>query len=174
LAVRDKGGIENLLAVLPVELRASELKSLGIMVDANSSLAGRWHQISQVLRNQGYLVPPAPDPTGTLLVQEDRPAVGVWLMPDNRVGGTLEDFARLLIPGGDPLLDQAGNCVDSIPQEQRRFPPQNRPKAVIHTWLAWQEEPGQPMGLAITKKFLRADSASGLAFVEWVRRLLAA
>lgn len=44
-------------------------------------------------------------------------------------------------------------------------------KAMIHTWLAWQREPGRPMGLAITKRFLDPEAPSAMEFVAWVRRL---
>jgi hypothetical protein len=45
-------------------------------------------------------------------------------------------------------------------------------KAHVHTWLAWQEEPGTPMGLAITKKYLKnVHSEPCLRFISWIRRL---
>ena len=47
----------------------------------------------------------------------------------------------------------------------------HKAKARIHTFLAWQEDPGTPMGLAITKKYLQADSDSCLPFIEWLNNL---
>jgi hypothetical protein len=44
--------------------------------------------------------------------------------------------------------------------------------AHIHTWLAWQADPGTPMGLAITKKYLDANAPSAANFLRWVDRLL--
>ncbi len=44
-------------------------------------------------------------------------------------------------------------------------------KAKIHTYLAWQEEPGKPMGQAITAKVLHAESETAKVFVEWIKRL---
>jgi len=40
---------------------------------------------------------------------------------------------------------------------------------MIHTWLAWQKEPGQPIGLSITKLFLKPDSASAQPLLDWLR-----
>ncbi|MGH9822270.1 MAG: DUF3226 domain-containing protein [Blastocatellia bacterium] len=44
-------------------------------------------------------------------------------------------------------------------------------KAHIHTWLAWQEKPGLPLGLAITFRYLNPDAPSAQQLVAWVRRL---
>jgi hypothetical protein len=46
-------------------------------------------------------------------------------------------------------------------------------KANIHTWLAWQEEPGKPMGQAITAKYLNPKSKQAELFVNWLRALFA-
>ncbi len=40
--IKNKGGIANLLGTLDVELAASELERLGIVVDANLDIEGRW------------------------------------------------------------------------------------------------------------------------------------
>jgi hypothetical protein len=47
----------------------------------------------------------------------------------------------------------------------------HKAKARIHTFLAWQEEPGVSMGNAIAKSYLRADSEQAVLFVDWLRRL---
>jgi len=40
----------------------------------------------------------------------------------------------------------------------------------MHTWLAWQESPGSPMGQAIGKGDLDANAPAAVAFVAWLRR----
>ena len=42
--------------------------------------------------------------------------VGVWLMPDNRSSGELEDFVHDLIPATDPVLPRAKCYIDEIPK----------------------------------------------------------
>jgi hypothetical protein len=49
--------------------------------------------------------------------------------------------------------------------------PVDHAKALIHTWLAWQKEPGQPMGQAITAKALQSDTAIAAKFVDWLNQL---
>ncbi|MDQ3882101.1 MAG: hypothetical protein M3249_02935, partial [Thermoproteota archaeon] len=44
-------------------------------------------------------------------------------------------------------------------------------KAQLHTWLSWQHEPGTPLGLAITKRYLEADTLHAQRLITWIRRL---
>jgi hypothetical protein len=171
--VKSKDGVENLLETLDVELEESGLVCMGILVDADQDLAARWQSLRDKLLRFGYAdVPRNPDPLGTVIAQDDLPMVGVWIMPDNRLPGMLEDFVGLLVPDGDhPLWERAGRAVDDIPPEEKKFPPERRSKAHIHTWLAWQEEPGKPMGLAITARYLDPNVVEARAFIAWLRRL---
>ena len=79
-----------------------------------------------------------------------------------------------LIPVDDVLLPKARAIVQEIETEGLHlYPVVHRSKALIHTWLAWQQVPGQPMGLAITAQALSHDTPLALAFVGWLRRLFA-
>ena len=60
-------------------------------------------------------IPEEPAPDGTVVTQSGKPRIGVWLMPDNRVPGMLEDFVEFLVPEKDPLLSCAKEAVDLIP-----------------------------------------------------------
>ena len=168
----DKKGIGNLLDTLSVELETSDLEILGILVDADTDLQARWQSLRTILTRAGYAVPAQPVLTGTILYAEDKPTVGIWLMPDNHLPGMLEDFAAMLIPDDDVLLPYARECVQQIPD--RRFSPAVRVKADIHTWLAWQEEPGKPFGTAITARYLNPESAQAQVFITWLRALFVA
>jgi hypothetical protein len=102
--------------------------------------------------------------------------VGIWLMPNDLArGGMLEDFAVQLIREGDVLLERARLALDEIEKiteiGDQRFTPAHRSKALIHTWLAWQRNPGRPMGTAIKAGYLKYDATPALAFVAWLRRL---
>ena len=145
---------------------------LAIVIDADTDLAARWESIRTILSNSGYgAVPSVPDSLGTVIVETGRPAVGMWLMPDNNQNGTLEDFIRFLVPAGDPHWSRAEACLNQIPPHERRFPQERRSKALIHTWLAWQEEPGKPLGQAITARYLDAEAPHAHQLIAWLRRL---
>ena len=92
-------------------------------------------------------------------------------MPNNQFPGMLEDFIQFLVPAGDPLWARAADCLERIPEQDQRFPKEHQGKAHIHTWLAWQEEPGTPLGLAITKRYLDADAPHAQQLMGWIRRL---
>ena len=90
-------------------------------------------------------------------------------MPDNQSPGALEDFIRSLVPTSDDLWDKAKLNVDEIPTP--RFPPERRSKAYMHTWLAWQEEPGKPLGQAISARYLDPNAPHAQQLIAWIRRL---
>jgi len=116
-------------------------------------------------------VPERPHPEETIISEEGKPRVGLWIMPDNRVSGAIEHFVRLLVPKDDVLWERAGRCLDAIPQGHRRFPESHCTKAHVHTWLAWQESPGTPLGLAVTKKYFDAEAEHARLLIAWIRRL---
>ena len=147
------------------------------MIDADTGLAARWQSLRDRLLEAGYPnVPAGPDPKGTILPAPGGtsllPRVGIWLMPDNQTEGILEDFLRFLVPEeSQPLLDHAESSIAAIPDGERRFGPLDEPKALIHTWLAWQEEPGKPFGTAITAGFLDPNLPQADALAAWLDKL---
>jgi hypothetical protein len=171
--VKEHTGIDALLGAFPLYLENTAYSRVGIIVDADENISARWDAIRNTLTGLGYQVPRAVDPGGTLVLApgEDRPLAGVWIMPDNQVPGILEDFIRFLVPDEDRLLAHASACLDALPAEARKFPSVRRSKALIHTWLAWQEEPSTPLALAIKKQYLDARREHGGRLAAWCRRL---
>lgn len=169
-----KEGIENLIDTLSEELKATDLGRLGIILDADTDLARQWARVTRVLDEHGCLaVPAAPNADGTIVETTDGKRIGIWVMPDNKSAGALEDFVGKLIAEDDTLWPKAQADVNGIPIEERRFRETYLSKAHVHTWLAWQEEPGTRMGETFRKKYLDPDHPQATAFVDWVRRLLA-
>ena len=169
------GGDHRLLENLSVRLKANDDREnvIGVVIDADTDVAARWQSLRDRLIGAGYVgVPALPDaggivrepPTGTLL-----PRVGVWIMPDNRTGGNLEDFLAFLVPQPNELFDHAEKSIDTIPNPP--FREATRSKALIHTWLAWQSDPGLPMGTAIGARFLDSDLPEANALAGWLGRL---
>ena len=173
--IKDEEGFHNLFKRLSAHLRVtSGLDRVGVVVDADDSIQSRWQSIKAILQKAGYSdIPVDPDPTGTVIDHEYLPRVGVWIMPDNSLPGMLEDYLRYLVPEGDPLFSRAIRAVDEIPLEERGFTERHRSKALIHTWLAWQDDPGTPLGLAITKKYLIADTPHVAVLLSWLNRVFA-
>lgn len=169
---KPKAGYPNLIQTLEVELLASELKRLGILVDADFDLAARWQSLRNRLLALGYdAIPPQPVPGGAIIHHDTQPRVGIWVMPNNTLPGMLEDFAAYLIPAEDNLWHYARQCVSQIADPDCRFPRQHEIKAQIHTWLAWQAEPGRPIGLAIKMRYLDTAVPQAQQFIAWLRQL---
>ena len=99
--IEELDGVDEILRPgrLELELSASELEALGVVIDADGDAAARWDQ----LRTRcGSEFPELPNqiPTGGLeVVHADGSRFGVWIMPDNRFKGMLEDLLVRLIPG---------------------------------------------------------------------------
>jgi len=173
--IRDCKGVDELLKEFPVQLKNSGIEALGVVVDADVNIQARWESIKNHLMTAGYPdVPQTPDAQGSVIqppVDSLLPRVGVWLMPDNQTNGILEDFLRFLVPQPNGLLNYAQHCINRIPDGQRRFETKDETKALMHTWLAWQKEPGKPFGTAITARYLDANIKNAGVFVDWLKRL---
>jgi hypothetical protein len=174
--VKSHGGVEQLLDSFPVRLKASEDGDIvGVVIDADTDLNSRWQSLRNSLIKVGYQdVTKTPLPDGTILDPPPGillPRVGIWIMPDNQTKGILEDFLRFLVPAESRLFDHVKSSVAAIPEGERRFSQLAEPKALIHTWLAWQAEPGKPLGIAITARYLDPDVAQVDVLVSWLKRL---
>ncbi len=174
--VRSHEGVEQLLDSFPVRLKASgDGAIVGVVVDADTDVASRWHSLRDRLIRVGYeTVPEAPVPDGTVVDPPSGkllPRVGIWMMPDNQNQGILEDFLQFLVPAGSQLLEHVKRSIAAIPEGERRFTKLVEPKAAIHTWLAWQEEPGKPLGTSITARYLDPGVAEADVLMSWLNRL---
>lgn len=176
----DSGGVERLLESIPTRLRTADLERLAVVIDGNDNPIGRWQAVRQRLADTGVNnIPQVHSDSGTvvdlLLPPEPRRPIrfGAWIMPDNRSKGMIEDFVARMIREDDDMLPVVDGFLESIPEKLRRFSPAHRPKARIHTWLAVQEGPGKPMGLAIgAKKYLDTNKKAVQPFLDWVTNVL--
>ncbi|HUY34557.1 MAG TPA: DUF3226 domain-containing protein [Pirellulales bacterium] len=170
--VEQAGSVEELLSSVPVRLKGSD-RRLAVVLDANQSLQTRWDALRDRLRTAGFHgVPKDLSAFGTVVDFPRRRRLGVWLMPDNRLPGILEDFLTFLVPREDTMLPRVDAFLSMIPAVERRFPESRRPKARIHTWLAVQEEPGKPLGQSITARYLDAEAQVVGPFLNWLRAVL--
>ena len=174
--IKPHKSVEAVVESLPVRLKASEQGDIiGVILDADTSLSSRWHSIRDRLIDLGYPDVPDNPVTGGTIVDAPPdsilPRMGVWLMPDNQHPGKLEDFLRFLIPAPSALFDHVTASVSTIPEGCRLFKESDEIKAVIHTWLAWQERPGKPFGTAITAQYLDPTVPQVDVLASWLRRL---
>lgn len=165
-------GKDAVLSAIKTTIKLSPKEALGFVVDADDNVKRTWEAVASRLRRAKVPTPDQipekgfigkADPYGT--------RVGVWIMPDNRRRGELEDFLQGLVDEKHVLFPHAQVATEGAKSLGATFPDHKAGKAVLHAWLAWQTSPGRPYGQAITNRYLRDDSEAAIRFVSWFRRL---
>ena len=161
-------GIDNLFKQIPARLKQSHLEALAIIIDADTEIKNRWETLKSVFSKQEITLPNEIPGEG-LIFKINHLTISVWVMPNNELNGMLEDFISFLIPKEDKLLQIANQTLYAIEKEKlNNYIPAHKSKALIHTWLSWQGDPGTPMGLAITKKFLTTEEENCNKLINWL------
>ena len=180
VVLQSKGGYTELLKGIPIEVKSADvngLEILGIVIDADEDASTRWQAIRDRLAKLGYAnLPPIPHKAGTIIPGDELgvlPTIGIWLMPDNEAKGMLETLIGLLVPNreANSLWQYAEQATTFVYDNHKPFPVTHKPKAVLHTWLAWQKKPGTPIGQAITATYLDANNPAADAFITWIKQL---
>ncbi len=172
--VDARGSVDEILQpeILKAELGASGLEALGVVVDANGNAASRWDDLRAWCGTEFKDLPRQIPAQGLEVVRPGGPRFGVWIMPNNRFTGMLEDWLVGLIPQESlPLYQLARRCVSEAEEQDAPFRAVHRTKAEVHTWLAWQDEPGLRLYDAVKHGVLDATRPGSGPFVEWFRRL---
>jgi hypothetical protein len=167
IRIHECNGFKNISRALKMELQPADM-------DLYSDR--RWHSLRGTLANQRYSdLPPELPLQGLIHSQSEMPSLGVWLMPDNASEGMMETFASALVPAEDAFRAHARATVVGLPDTARRFDVDRCvDKASLHTWLAWQEEPGCRTGVAVARNLLRTDMAPAVKLIGWIERWLLA
>lgn len=167
-------GKDALLAAIPVVLKQNWRRAVGVLMDANDDIDGRWQAISGRLRDTTITIGLQPQAGGVFVAGDPsthlKPNFGVWLMPDNEQAGELEDFVIQLLPKDDPVWPLAERFIDDIPQERREFQPQKAGRAKLHAWLATRQRP-MKMGAAIGAGSLDLTGPTAKALADWLTAL---
>lgn len=170
--VIDCEGIENLIEQIPVRFKQSGIASIGVIIDADTEIEKRWISLKGIFSAQGINVPIDLPSDGLVLKTVNNLNIGVWIMPNNNHNGMLEDFISFLVPKDDKLLPIVHSTLTDIEKQKlNKYNLIHKSKAVIHSWLSWQENPGTPMGLGITKRYLSTDEETCSLLLNWLNRV---
>lgn len=173
---QSRGKGEDAALRLSIQIQNRSVSRVGVVVDADTNAQDRWESLRNAVRKLGYeSVPERLDANGFVAPPhpDDKPAIGVWIMPNNVEAGMIETFARQLRSPADRLWARAERAVADIPNDERLFSAGHAIKATIHTWLAWQAEPGKPIGQAIKVRYLLHDAEPARQLMGWFQRLFA-
>ena len=175
--IKDLGGVRNILkrGAISSEARASGLQSLGIIVDANGDVFQRWTAIKNRCSDELPDLPPMPDQipsNGLVCPRPDGSMFGVRILPDNQHQGALEHFLLNLVPSDAAgLLELARESVQAARAIGAPVRDHDVTKSTAHTWLAWQENPGLQLHIAVKNRVLDANHPESAPFVSWFQRL---
>ena len=171
--VSDRAGSSGVLGSIYAEVAAPHRDVVGILVDADDDLEARWREVADRLLGAGVSVPSSPDVDGTIIdATADRPRVGIWIMPDNRSPGELEDFVIDMIPNSDLVWPRSVNYIDGIPISEREFSEGKTDRAKLYAWLATRRQPPH-IGAAIGAGDFELDTSRCRVFIDWLERLFA-
>jgi hypothetical protein len=167
--IQECGGFTEALEAFGVALKTG-YRRLAIVLDADLNRSDRWNQVKGRLGRLGIDLP-AELPSDGFVLRSESMNVGVWLMPDNKEAGMLEDFLGHLISPEDGCWSYAQTVTSEAKKLGAPFNVIHSSKANIHTWLAWQENPGLPFGTALTANCFKTDAPLALRFVTWFREV---
>ena len=131
---------------------------------ANIDICWKLEQNYNILTPGGFIAEPA---------NLDTPRIGCWLMPDNKNSGMLETFLATLIP--EKRHGLYGHAKEATQKAKKNFEAPykdcHEDKATMHTYLAWQDEPGKPFGLAFDQRSFDYQNPHAKSFVDWIKTL---
>ena len=172
--VDDRKGVDRILSPgsLTAELKGSNVRTLGVIVDADDDPQGRYDRIRSLILELFPDMPLRLPATGLNVINSEEVRFGLWLMPDNVSRGALESLIeRMVPPRQDTLWSIAGESVAHAQNSGASVRAVHALKARLYTWLAWQDPPGYSPGNALVRNMLNRQSQSCRDFVHWFSEL---
>lgn len=176
----SKEGVFKHLPLLLKQFEDGSLERLAVIVDADDPRSnGLGYQrtlerVMDIVTPAGFMLPkrPPPQQRGILFTHTDGFAdLGLWIMPNNRHDGCLEDFVQAcVIPAEQPLFTRAQAVVAALPSP-RRFSETKLAKAEMATWLSWQADPGRGPHYAMQAGLLSVDAEPFIGLAGWLRHI---
>jgi hypothetical protein len=153
-------------------LKSNVVKTLGVMLDADTIPLGRYQSIRALCQPFFPALPAILPEDGLVIENDDHKRLGVWIMPDNHSEGNLETFLRFLVPSKlQAVWKHAVESTEIAKKVGCEYRDSHIEKANLYTWLAWQDPPGQSPGECLTRKILDPNATSAAAFVTWFKKL---
>lgn len=160
---------------LYINENASKVQQVGIIIDADTSFIDRWKSVRNLLLATNNYIVPETLPTGGLIlapITSEKPRIGVWIMPNNKDNGMLEDFLLQQIGQDDDILPYVDETLGELrARKLQKFKNVHLSKARVHTYLAWQEDPECTLAIAIEKNYFAPKSKEVEMFANWMQNL---
>ena len=168
------GSVDGILdpIYLSTKLKESGLEILGVMIDADDQPEFRWQRFRDLCKHTISTLPEQMPPEGLIVDCLSGLRLGFWMMPDCSSSGMVETFLRHLVPEPEGALwTHATVSTDQARTHGARYRDVHTHKALVHTWLSWQDPPGERLGIALTKKIFDSQAPAARKFVNWFIQL---
>lgn len=161
--IHSTDGIDNMgnfLRLLPRLPGFEELRSIGIVADADNDCNNRFKSIVSFLESVNLEAPHAPG-----IVTSSIPKIGVFIMPNNKDNGCLEDLFVLTV-SNTPIY----SCISSFFEcaAEKGFIPRRRSKAFSQAVLSCNQEFVKDLGVGAKKGYWDFNHNSFKAFREFI------
>jgi hypothetical protein len=157
---------------IPTLIKDPTIKTLGIMLDADDDANSRYLSFKKLCAEFFPKMPDKLPVNGLVVENHEGKRIGLWIMPDNSSPGAIETFLKFLVPEKTiPLWKHAMKSVADAKGVGANYKECHAEKSNLYTWLAWQDEPGQSAGTALTRKILDPRAESAIPFVKWIMEL---
>ena len=171
-----KQGVLNQIPTLLKQLNDGQTTNIAAIVDADYvdthglGCQKTIEQIAEILNNFDFqLKTNIANKNGLYFENLDGlPDFGLWVMPDNKQNGMLEDWIKSCIKEDEKVLFQhATDVVQNLPHP--KFKPHLTTKAEVATWLAWQKTPGHGLYSAVKEELLDENSVMFQNLCKWLK-----
>lgn len=181
--IHECGGDDKVLDSLSSRLVSSQpkQKTLGLILDSDTeglnadqviqsrldqlrARVGEYYPVPDVFPEGGLIL----DPLASRQDADRLPKLGVWLMPNNKAYGMFEDLLM------ESLVDEVRQYTSKVVNQAKAdkiatFKDVHLSKAIIRTYMAWQDPPDiQYLGLAIKKRTFENIEAKCRQFIQWL------
>lgn len=179
IAAGSKG---EALDQIGAQVKVPGTRTIGIVVDADKSAEDSWREVQEHLSAVNIQVPAKPTLDGfvTRVSSEHAGAraiqrLGIWISPDNRSPGEIEDLVATMMPDDDAVWPLAQAYADSVVElspraGKRLIQPRRKMHAAVWAWMASRRQPAW-IGLAIRQGDLNVDVPFCQLLMAWLEKL---
>jgi hypothetical protein len=163
-------GYNKVLSKLNVLLREKNINTIGIILDADNDINKSYQDIKSKAEKFYKKLPNNIPEKGLIHNEKELPKLGIWIMPNNKDNGALEEFYLEL--AADIDTDFINDVIKQADDKNlTSFKKQHKNKAIMHTYFAWQDKPGTPLHTSINKIALDNNQDIAKAFKKWLTDL---
>lgn len=164
--VRGKDNFRNQIPALISKVSGSaKLEKVAIIRDADESSMSAFESIKGILKANNFKGPEKPGE-----FSGDNPRIGVFIMPDNKNNGMLENLCLESIKG-DSGLECVDKFIDCANQFENRLKEKDIAKAKVQAFLSIVPEVPNSIGVGAKKGVWNFDSPQLQPLIDFLSQL---